>query len=194
MADGLERFFVGQIQLLSTPLTMTDVVYTPQWLALDMIEHFRPSGKVLEPSAGDGAFLRFLPGAEWCEIAHGRDFFAYHDCVDWCIGNPPYGLYLEWMAHSMEISNDIVYLLPTNKPFVSFGSVDSMRRWGQIKHMRHYAGGRRIGFPFGFSVSAVHFQRGYFGCMSTSYFDDWHKARMAAKQDLTDTADLPLFA
>lgn len=183
---------MSQMQLLSAPLTVTDVVYTPTWVAADMVNHFKPTGKILEPSAGDGAFLQYLPTADWCEIASGRDFFAYQDRVDWCVGNPPYGLYLEWMTHSMEIANDIVYLLPTSKPFVSFSSVSSMGRWGHIRHMRHYAGGRRIGFPFGFSVSAVHFSRNYFGDMSMSYFNDWDKTGKTYKPP--DTEDLPLFA
>lgn len=164
---------MAQMQLIESPLTATDVVYTPDWIAADMVEYFQPKGKILEPSAGDGVFLRYLPTADWCEIANGRDFFAYHDSVDWCIGNPPYGLYLEWMEHSMDIAKDIVYLLPTNKPFVSFGAISRMRKWGQIRHIRHYAGGRRIGFPMGFAIAAIHYQRDYFGDISMSYFDNW---------------------
>lgn len=50
-----------------------DVVYTPDWCARDMVEHFKPNGRVLEPSKGGGAFLQYLPGAEWCEIAYGAE-------------------------------------------------------------------------------------------------------------------------
>lgn len=50
-----------------------DVVYTPDWCARDIVQHFKPEGRVLEPSKGGGAFLQYLPGAEWCEITEGRD-------------------------------------------------------------------------------------------------------------------------
>ena len=30
-----------------------DRVYTPEWVARDMLEHFRPSGRILEPCRGD---------------------------------------------------------------------------------------------------------------------------------------------
>ena len=36
-------------------------VYTPDKLAADIVSHFRPAGRVLEPCKGGGAFLRALP-------------------------------------------------------------------------------------------------------------------------------------
>jgi hypothetical protein len=54
----------------------SDVVYTPDWCASDMIDWFKPSGRVLDPCKGAGAFFDKMPdGAEWCEIREGRDFF-----------------------------------------------------------------------------------------------------------------------
>ncbi len=60
----------------------------------------RNSGRVLEPSCGDGAFLRHLPGAVGLELdadhcppgALTLDFFAYpeREQFDTIIGNPPY--------------------------------------------------------------------------------------------------------
>jgi hypothetical protein len=65
-----------QPQLLQIPLDPGDVVYTPDWVARDMVEFFKPSGRILEPCKGDGVFLKYLPPhAEWCEIQEGRDFF-----------------------------------------------------------------------------------------------------------------------
>lgn len=69
----------SQPQLLQIALDPGDVVYTPDWVARDMVEYFKPSGRILEPCAGDGAFLEYLPGAEWCEIEKGRDFFAWNE-------------------------------------------------------------------------------------------------------------------
>ena len=63
----------------------------------------RRAGSVLEPSCGDGAFLRHLPGATGVEFdprfappgAHIGDFFAWEAPArfDTIIGNPPYVRY-----------------------------------------------------------------------------------------------------
>ena len=55
-----------QPQLLSIALNPSDVVYTPDDVARDVVNFFKPTGRILEPSAGDGAFLRHLPPhTEW---------------------------------------------------------------------------------------------------------------------------------
>lgn len=60
-----------------------DRVYTPSWCAADMVDHFKPSGRVLEPCRGDGAIYDRLPsGALWCEIDEGKDFFQWTDSID----------------------------------------------------------------------------------------------------------------
>ena len=51
-----------------------DDVQTPFELAESIVDYFSPSGHILEPCAGDGHFLRYLPDAEWCEIKQGRFF------------------------------------------------------------------------------------------------------------------------
>jgi len=49
-----------------------DKYYTPELLAEYIVNYFKPSGKVLEPCSGTGAFLKYLPkGTEWCEIDKG---------------------------------------------------------------------------------------------------------------------------
>lgn len=76
-----------QAQLLQIALDPADVVYTPDWAAKDMVDFFRPSGRILEPCKGGGVFLKYLPPeTEWCEIAEGVDFFAWSKPVDWCCG------------------------------------------------------------------------------------------------------------
>lgn len=161
----------SQPQLLKIPLDPGDVVYTPEWVVNDMISFFRPGGRILEPCAGDGAFLRHLPeGTLWCEIEKGVDFYAWKTPVDWLIGNPPYKQFMNWMFHSMDIASDIVYVWPCDKPFISWKMLEKMRTWGRLKHMRVYGPGRRLGFPVGFAVGALHFQRGYFGNMEMSFY------------------------
>ncbi len=75
-------------------------VFTPDAVVRAMLALRRRRGRVLEPSCGDGAFLRHLPDAVGLEIdpdhcppgAQAIDFFAYpeRERFDTIIGNPPY--------------------------------------------------------------------------------------------------------
>jgi adenine-specific DNA-methyltransferase len=75
-------------------------VFTPPAIVELMLDLRRNPGRVLEPSAGDGAFSERLPGCVAIEfdarvaragMRHG-DFFAYplEERFDTVIGNPPY--------------------------------------------------------------------------------------------------------
>jgi len=114
-----------------------DAVMTPEWAAKDMVEWFKPTGRILEPCKGFGAILTQLPDhAEWCEITQGRDFFDWHEKVDWIISNPPYSGFREWMEHSYEVADNIVYLCPLNKFFNAYGQIEACRKHGWVKHIR----------------------------------------------------------
>lgn len=75
-------------------------IFTPEPVVRAMLALRRKHGRVLEPSCGDGAFLRHLPGAVGLELdpdhcppgAQAIDFFAYpeREQFDTIIGNPPY--------------------------------------------------------------------------------------------------------
>jgi len=75
-------------------------VFTPDPVVQAMLALRRRRGRVLEPSCGDGAFLRHLPGAVGIEFDAGHcppgalnlDFFAFpeDEKFDTIIGNPPY--------------------------------------------------------------------------------------------------------
>lgn len=160
-----------QPQLLKIPLDHIDVVYTPEWVARDMVKHFNPVGKILEPSSGDGVFLKYLPVAEWCEIQKGRDFFEWHTPVDWLFGNPPYRIFSAWLNHSMEVATDIVYLLPCNKAFNSYSMIKRVQTWGGIVEMRVYGGGNKLGFPIGYAAGAIHYRKGYADAMKITIFE-----------------------
>jgi hypothetical protein len=158
-----------QAQLLNVALDPQDVVYTPDWVAADMVAHFKPSGRVVEPCKGEGVFMKYLPAAEWCEIAEGKDFFKFVEPVDYLFGNPPYKIFSKWMDHSMSIAQNIVYLIPLNKTFNSGKFLLELKEWGFPVHMRYYGTGSELGFPIGFAAGAVHFKRGYRGAMGFSY-------------------------
>jgi hypothetical protein len=162
----------AQPQLLQIALDPQDVVYTPDWVARDMVEHFKPSGVILEPSCGDGAFLKYLPNAEWCEIEKGRDFFAWANRVDWIIGNPPYSVFSKWLGHSFEIADNVCYLIPLTRLFNSGYFIKRLLDWGGIVEIKYYADGAELGFPIRFACGAVWFQRGYTGGTTINIYKD----------------------
>jgi hypothetical protein len=138
-----------------------DVVYTPDDVARAVVERFRPSGRILDPCKGDGAFMRYMPGAEWCEIREGRDFFGWTEPVDWIVSNPPYSIFADFLQHSFCVANNIVFLIPVNKAFNSDRMMREIWTWGGIQTVYVIGGGRALGFPIGFCIGAVHFCRGY---------------------------------
>jgi hypothetical protein len=146
-----------------------DIVYTPEDVAVDVVRHFGPTGKVLDPCRGDGAFWRHMPGAEWCDLKDDRDFFNWTAPVDWIVSNPPYSIFSEWLTHSYKVAENIVYLIPINKPYNSFKMLKDLHEWGGIKEIYVIGPGSALKFPVGFAIGAVHFQRGYRGGTLTSF-------------------------
>jgi hypothetical protein len=98
-----------------------DIVMTPPALAKRIVTHFAPSGLVLDPCRGDGAFFNAFPktcSRDWCEINKGRDFFTYDNHVDWIVTNHPWSLTREWLVKCMEVADNVV-LLSTLTHFVT---------------------------------------------------------------------------
>jgi hypothetical protein len=141
-----------------------DHVYTPDWVVVDMVSHFRPEGLILDPCRGKGAFTDRLPeDTFWCEIDDGRDFFEWREAVDWVIGNPPYSLTRPFFKHSYEVADNILYLVPLRNVFSGYGFVKEIHEYGGIKEIRVYGTGGKLGFPMGNAVGAFHLERGYCG-------------------------------
>ncbi len=92
-----------------------DKVMTPPPLARAIVDVLQPSGLLLEPCAGDGAFveaLRPFGDVEWCEIEKGRDFFSWTRHVDWIITNPPWSQFRRFLEHAMTVADNICFLAP----------------------------------------------------------------------------------
>lgn len=157
--------------LLHSPANR-DIVFTPDWLARDIVEYFKPTGVCLDPCRGDGAFLRHLPsGSHWCEIEQGVDFYAWSTPVDWIISNPPYSHLLAWIRHSFKIAANIVYLMPVHRVFSSFQFLADLQAWGGVAEIRLYGTGTRAGFRFGNAMGAVYYKAAYQGSTKwSSYF------------------------
>ena len=147
--------------------TQQDIVMTPVDTAKRIIEHFNPSGKVLEPCRGEGAFYDNFPDTctkDWCEIREGKDFFDYDKKVDWIITNPPYSTFDAFLLKCFEVADNVVLFVPiAQKVFKSKKIDQEIMKYGGIKEIVHYGTGGQHGFPFGFVVGAVHYQRDYNG-------------------------------
>lgn len=153
-----------QIEMFDKPVLPADIVYTPEIISKAIIEHLKPDGLCLDPCKGDGAFLKYLPaGSDYCEIREGKDFFNYSQKVNWIIGNPPYSIFKDFLQHSFDISENVSFLVPTNKVFQRQIVMDMINKWGGVKSIIVYGSGSLIGFPFGFSVGNFHFKKGYKG-------------------------------
>jgi len=152
-----------------------DNIYTPEDIARAIVDHFKPSGKILEPCAGNGVFLKYMPTADWCEIKGGRNFFEYSEKVDWIITNPPWSKAGEFLIKSMKIAKDIVFLM--NIP-----GVFTVRRMREI--YRYSFGIKEIlliripnTFPqSGRQLGAIHFKKGFKGFCKIIYHPDLIKS------------------
>jgi hypothetical protein len=152
----------GDIEI-PTHRWVDDDLQTPKALARAIVEHFQPQGRMLEPCAGDGAFLECMPCADWCEVKEDRDFFQYRDKVDWIVTGPPYLQRLEFLVRSLQLAENIVFLV--HVPLIFFKAK---------LHLIHHAGCavREIVLvdnppepwpQFGLQLSAVHIKRGHPG-------------------------------
>ncbi len=91
-----------------------DIVMTPEYIAKNLVSHFNPHGKGLEPCCGSGNILKFLSNADWCEITKGKDFFNYNKQVDYIFTNPPWSKIRDFLRHSMQIAHEIYFLITIN--------------------------------------------------------------------------------
>ena len=144
-------------------LNQNDVVFTPDALAEKICSMFSIKGKVLEPCKGEGAFMKYLPkDTEWCEITEGRNFFDYNKKVDWIVTNPPYSDFNRFLAHMLELADNIVLLLPLAKIFKSMGTIKQVLEWGGIAVIRLLPASQ-AGFPFGFPCGVFYLKKGWKG-------------------------------
>ena len=153
-----------QTQMFGSIVDPADIVYTPDYVSKHIIDFLSPEGLCLDPCKGDGAFYKYLPkGSDYCELREDKDFFWYDRKVDWVIGNPPYSIFEDFLKKAFEISENVSYLVPTNKIFQRQIIMDMITKWGGVKSIIIYGSGQLIDFPFGFSVGNFHFEKGYTG-------------------------------
>ncbi len=145
-----------------------DNIITPDWVAKDMIDYFKPSGKILDPCKGTGVFSNML-NCEWCEINEGIDFFSYTNKVNWIVSNPPFSILRKFILHSFDVADNIVYLVPVWKIFLSYELIKRANEYGGIEEIRWYGGGAKLQFPMGNPIGAVKWKKGFKGFIKQSY-------------------------
>lgn len=153
-----------------------DLIMTPEYLAIDIIEHFKPTGRVLDPCRGLGAFYNnfMTEDKDWCELAEDKDFLFYDQKVDWIITNPPWSKMREFLEHGMKISNNIVYLTTINH-YTTKRRIRDMKQNGfALKEIYNIVTPKS--FPqSGFQVAAVHTMKGYEGNITFSFSKELEK-------------------
>ena len=140
-----------------------DEVMTPEYLAEALVNHFNPSGKILEPCKGTGNFLKFLPkDSLWCEISEGKNFFDFNDKVDWIMTNPPWSQIRKFLQHSMEISENVCFLFTINHLWTKARIRDIKEAGFGIKEIVIFDTPDNFP-PLGFQVGMIHLQAKYSG-------------------------------
>lgn len=140
-----------------------DKVYTPDYLAKQIVDHFKPIGRILEPCRGTGSFAQYLGECDWCELDDGRDFLTHTGEYDWIITNPPWSQLRAFLKKSMELSENIVFLSLVNAFFMK-ARVEDMRNsnFGIVEILMLDTPSK----PWpqtGFQLGATHIKRGYHG-------------------------------
>jgi len=159
-----------------------DRIMTPDPLAQWIVDYFMPTGHVLEPCSGDGAFIRaFLnwkdqlhPSAltiSSCEIDEGLDFFNVNDAdhYDWIITNPPYSKFTAFLKHSMQVADNVVFLCLENA-FFQKARLRAMKEknFGFVEII-HVETPPKPWPQFGLQVGVVHIKKDYTGETKIKY-------------------------
>ena len=151
--------------------TASDSVQTPIGIARLMLEHFNPSGLILEPCKGEGNIYSLMPEPkDWCEILEGRDFLDYTKKVDWIITNPPYSIYDKFLEKCFETADNVVLLTPIAKAFKSMKIERMVDNYGGLKEIFLIGSGTKCGFAFGFPTGCLYYQRGHKGSIKRTIY------------------------
>jgi hypothetical protein len=162
---------VGFVPKSNTP--EKDLVMTPGWLALDILNHFQPSESYLDPCRGDGAFYDQCDVAQkdWCELGEGRDFLEYQGQANWIITNPPWSKMREFLVKGMEVANNVVYLTTINH-YTTKRRMRDMREMGfGVPEIYCVPTPDKPWPALGFQLAAVHIQKSYIGDTKIT----WHE-------------------
>jgi phage N-6-adenine-methyltransferase len=159
---------------------LKDEVFTSSALARRLVEYFKPAGRMLDPCRGPGAFFEAMCAqksgtVDWCEIAEGRDFLEYDEEVDWVMSNPPWSskAYRAFVERACRLSQNVVYLVRLHNALgTSARHLDFLQHGHALKEII-IIGWREAGIPGeGFVLAAFHWQKGWAGGTTWTYWDD----------------------
>lgn len=157
----------------------SDAVMTPRPLARALVTALAPSGSVLEPSAGDGAFVEALrecpavTSVQTCEIIDGdMGFTWWTEHVNFIVGNPPWSNFRVFLAHAMQVSDNVAFLVTVNHFFTKRRVRDVCDAGFGYKTLLFCEW--PMEWPSsGFALGFMHLQRGYRGpCTIRQLGDD----------------------
>lgn len=143
-----------------------DKVYTPDWLAEAIVNHYKPWGKCLEPCAGGGAFVRAMRKFGVAEVVEyeidrGQDFLLApeNERFDFIITNPPFSKFRAFLKKSMEVADNIVFLCTINHIFGLRARLRDIRNAGFYIREVLLCDTPKSWPQSGFSVGAVHLNK-----------------------------------
>ena len=146
-----------------------DIVMTPLWFAKEIIDYFAPTGFVLDPSRGESrAFYDQYPEnvrKDWCEVRENKNFFDWHEPVDWVIGNTPWSghAFTAFLSHSLKLANDVALLIPSAMGLTTKKRIRIMHQFGHgLKEIVFYDWPKEWQ-QFAFTLTVHHWQRGWTG-------------------------------
>lgn len=147
-----------------------DRVYTPPELAARIVNHFQPSGVLMEPCTGKHAFTNAMfpysqEPVRCCEIDAGTNFLTspHLEHYDWIITNPPWSQLRAFLNKSMEVADNVVFLCLVNAFFMKARQQDMKKHGFGMKEILFVPTPPKPWPQTGFSLGAVHIQRGYKG-------------------------------
>lgn len=150
------------------PKNGNDKVYTPDYLAKQIIDHYNPCGYVLEPFRGKGAFSNQFSAdcaCDWCEIDDGRDYFTYNVTrYNYVVTNPPWSLFRPSLVKSMECADNVIFLCLINAFFMNARMRDMEEHKFGIREILHIVKPPPKPWPqTGLALGAVHVQKNWTG-------------------------------
>jgi hypothetical protein len=153
-----------------------DIIYTRPDFAKRIIDYFQPTGFILNPCKGAGAFFDNFPTTEqtdWCEINEGRDFRDWTQLVDWAMTNPPWSakLYRAIAQHCFEIAIHTVLLARLHNVIGTTARIRDFTSRGVGLREIIICRWEDAGFPNeGFPLAVFHWQRGW---QDGTVWTDW---------------------
>ena len=145
-----------------------DCIMTPINICKDIITHFKPYGKILEPCKGTGNFLKVMD-ADWCEITEGIDFLTHNKHYDWIITNPPWSKIRIFLNHSMELADNIIFLITINHLWTKARIGDILGMKFGIKEIYLIDAPKELNNS-GFQVGCIYLKRDYTGKIKLTNF------------------------